>query len=79
MDPSCWQTKIHANSGEFLFQIKSQDLAGFFLKKSKLVGDFSPTHLKKYDRQIGSFPPILGMNMQKYLSCHHPGKVLIKK
>ena len=29
--------KSHANSGEFLFRIKSQDLAVFFLKKSKLV------------------------------------------
>ena len=29
-----------------------------------------PTHLEKYARQIGSFPPGRVEN-KKYLSCHH--------
>jgi len=34
----------------------------------KLVGGVNP--LKKYARQIGSFPQI-GVDIKKYLSCHH--------
>ena len=63
-------------SGEFLFPNEISGLGWFFfLKKSKLVTSWwfqPPTHLKKYDRQIGSFPPILGMNMQKIFELPPP-------
>ena len=35
-----------------------------------LVGGFSPTHLKHMS-QNGNLPPIFGVHIKKYLSCHH--------
>ena len=61
--------------GPFLM-VRSQQLptriVGGESKKIRLGWWLNLTHLKKYDRQIGSFPPnFRGESLKQYLSCHH--------
>ena len=65
---------FHPIGSRILFQAPffRGELLNFRGVNYNLVGGFSPTPLKNMILKIGNkFSPIFGMNIKKYLSCHH--------